>query len=638
MRAVDSSASVHAPSFASRRYDCPNCGAPVPFQWSVSLFAVCGHCRSMVVRRDMNLESYGQMAELPPDLSPLQIGTRGYFEGKSFVLIGRLRLHWGDGSWTEWCADFGQSVIGWIAEFMGTFVVSFQHTAPGLDRLAFELKAGERLRAAGGAWMVSDVKEATCMAAEGELPHIAPPGWKRTSVDLTGSDGEFATIEITDEGRTFFSGHYATFEELNLSQLRKVPGWDHDAEIIRRQSEAMNCPKCGAPVNLRAEGLTMTAVCGSCGSMLDASTPQLRKIDQVSKDTLQLKPLLPIGTRGVLKNETWEIIGFMRRKDKWCTWDEYLLFNPWQGFRFLIWFRGHWTLVRSLHGHHTENSLDGEKYALFSVEEATTTAVLGEFYWRVRNGEKAMLSDYISPPRILSKEHYPALNEITWSAGEYIESAEVSAAFLPAGRKLLPPSGAYLIQPNPHIKKWSAVRANFFFLLIAYVILQFLFLGQGNLRPVFETTMAYQATAAGAALVSDKFTVEGASAPLHIRAQGGLETDTYLGLKGNLVNASSQQTYPVSLPLTNYSTAPVGTLRQMILPAIPAGQYYLRLDPDASASLQKVPISLSVERGGLFWSNFWIGFAFICLYPLWVRTRSSSFEKSRWMESDFSPS
>ena len=382
----------------------------------------------------------------------------------------------------------------------------------------------------------------------------------------------------------------------------------------------------------------MTAVCGSCGSVLDASTPQLRKIDQVAKDTLELKPLLPIGARGVLKNETWEIIGFMRRRDKWCTWDEYLLFNPWQGFRFLVWFNGHWTLVRSLHGHHTENTLDGEKYALFSVEEAMTTAVLGEFYWRVRNGEKATLSDYISPPRILSKELYPALNEITWSAGEYIDSAEVSAAFLPAGKKLNAPRGAYLIQPNPQMAKWQSVKASFFFLLIAYVILQFLFLGQGNLRPVFDTTMAYQATAAGAALVSDKFNVEGASAPLHIRAQGGLEMDTYLGLKGNLVNATTQKTYPLSLPLTNYATAPGGSLQETILPGIPAGQYYLRLDPDASSSLQTVPISVSVKRGGLFWSNFWIGLVLILIYPLWVKMRSSSFEKSRWMESDFSPS
>jgi hypothetical protein len=592
----------------------------------------------MVVRRDMNLESYGQMAELPPDLSPLQIGTRGYFDGRSFVLIGRLRMHWSDGSWTEWCADFGQGVIGWIAEFMGTFVVSYAHTAPELAQARLDLKAGSRVRAAGADWMVSDVKEATCMAAEGELPHVAPPGWKRTSVDLTGRGGEFGSIEITDEGRAFFAGQYATFEQLNLSQLRKVPGWDQDAEIIRRESEAMGCPKCGAPVNLRAEGLTMTAVCGSCGSMLDASTPQLKKIDQVAKETLKLKPLLPIGTRGVLKNETWEIIGFMRRKDKWCSWDEYLLFNPWLGFRFLVWFNGHWTLVRSLHGHHTENTLDGEKYALFSVEEATTTAVLGEFYWRVRNGEKATLSDYISPPRILSKELYPALNEITWSAGEYIESAEVSAAFLPPGKKLAPPSGAYLIQPNPHLEKWRDVRVTFFFLLAAYVTLQCLFLSQGNLRSVFDTTLAYQATAGGAAMVSDKFTVEGASAPLHIRARGGLEMDTYLGLKGNLVNATTQQTYPFALPLTNYSTAPGGTLQETILPGIPGGQYYLRLDPDASLSLKTVPISVSVKRGGLFWSNFWIGLAFICLYPFWVSTRSSSFEKSRWMESDFSPS
>ena len=54
---------------------CPQCGAPVPFRSSIAVFAVCEHSRSAVVRRDFQLETFGMMAELPPDLSPLQIGT-----------------------------------------------------------------------------------------------------------------------------------------------------------------------------------------------------------------------------------------------------------------------------------------------------------------------------------------------------------------------------------------------------------------------------------------------------------------------------------------------------------------------------------------------------------------------------------
>jgi len=124
-----------APAFDSRRYDCPQCGAPVAFPSSIAIFAVCGHCRSSIVRKDFQLETFGTMAELPPDLSALQIGTTGHFDGNSFTLIGRLRLHWGEGSWTEWCADFGNGRIGWIAEVMGYFAVSFEKDAPEAARL-----------------------------------------------------------------------------------------------------------------------------------------------------------------------------------------------------------------------------------------------------------------------------------------------------------------------------------------------------------------------------------------------------------------------------------------------------------------------------------------------------------------------
>ena len=59
-----------------RTYDCPQCSGTVPFQSSVTVSATCPYCRSIVVRRDANVETMGLQAELPPDLSPLQVGTR----------------------------------------------------------------------------------------------------------------------------------------------------------------------------------------------------------------------------------------------------------------------------------------------------------------------------------------------------------------------------------------------------------------------------------------------------------------------------------------------------------------------------------------------------------------------------------
>lgn len=588
------------------------------------------------MRRDFQLETFGHIAELPPDLSPLQIGTRGHWQGRSFTLIGRMRLHYGDGSWTEWCADFGQDTYGWVAEVMGFYMVSFAHSVK-VPPVTEDIPAGQILNIGGESWRVADVKEGRCIAAEGELPMVAPPGWSRTSIDLVGPDGQFGSIEITPEGRDFFLGSYAEFADLNFTELRKVPGWEKDAEITRRQSQAMSCPSCGAPVNLRAEGQSMAAVCGSCATILDTSTPNLQEIGKVAQTTLRLNLLLPIGTRGLFKDEMWEVVGFMRRKDRWCSWDEYLLFNPWLGFRFLVTFQGHWSFVRILPSHHSQNQWQGQTFKLFAREEAVTTDVLGEFYWRVKNGERALLTDYVSPPFVLSKEEMPGLNEITWSGGEYVEAAEVQKAFVKAGGSLPRPSGTYLNQPNPHGQRWKEVRTTFIFTVIAYILIQVLFMGWGTPRHVAHTGIEYQNTRAGETLVSEPFKLEGSSAPLHITATGLLLSDTYLGLKGSLVESKSQRSFPVAFPLANYTTAPDGSRQKVTLPSIPSGEYLLRLAPDASATLANATVTFTIERGGLFWSNFWLGLILICVWPIWIMLRSGSFEKRRWYESEFNP-
>ncbi|MBK8038364.1 MAG: DUF4178 domain-containing protein [Verrucomicrobiaceae bacterium] len=627
------------PSVDSRRYDCPQCGAPVPFRSSIAIFAVCEHCRSSVVRKDFNVETFGTMAELPPDLSPLQVGTKGHYAGRGFTLIGRLRLHWGDGSWTEWCADFGGGTIGWIAEAMGFYMVSFEQTAPEVAKVDLNVNAGARLTLAGQSWLVNDVKKACCIAVEGELPFAVAPDALRTGIDLTGPDGGFGTVEISGDQRTFYAGHYAQFEELNFTELRKVPGWDQHAEITRHQSQAENCPNCAAPVHIRAEGLSMSAVCGSCATILDTSKPGLAAVGQVMKTTLQIKPVLPIGARGVLKGEMWEVIGFMRRKDQWCSWDEFLLFNPWLGFRFLVTFRGHWSFVRLLPGHHTHDRWNEERFALFAREEVTTMNVLGEFYWRVRSGEKVQLTDYISPPRVLSAEFSKELNEVTWSGGEYIDHLEVQRAFLTDGTRLPSPQGRYLNEPNPHRERWRGMRVTFFLVLGAYILIQLLCLGFATQTKVYDLSgVVSTGNPLEKTIVTKPFTVSGGSAPLHVHTEtSALPLGGYLALKGSLVNAKDQHATPVLLPMTNYQSVAEEQRSDVTLPAVPAGEYYFRLEPDASSTIAQAPVRLSVERGGLFWSNFWMGLIAICLWPLWVLMRSSNFEKQRWMESDFSP-
>ena len=57
--------------------NCPNCGAPVKFLWSSAVQTTCEFCHSILVRTDVDLKKVGEVADLPPDASPLQIGSEG---------------------------------------------------------------------------------------------------------------------------------------------------------------------------------------------------------------------------------------------------------------------------------------------------------------------------------------------------------------------------------------------------------------------------------------------------------------------------------------------------------------------------------------------------------------------------------
>ena len=419
----------------------------------------------MVVLRGAALEALGVMAALPPDLSPFQIGTRGEWKGRGFEIVGRLRVEWEEGSWNEWCILYDAKTTGWLAEAQGLLMISF--ATPLTEKLPAEASfyaPNLQLQLNGATWTVTDAKTVKYRAAEGELPFAAPPDESRVSVDFIGAKGGFSSIEIDGKELELFTGEYAQFTALNLTNLRKVPGWDGEIEQEKGKTTALSCPSCGAAVNLRAAGQSMSAVCGSCGAIIDTATPELQVIQKADEAVRKLLPLLPIGQRGKLLGVDCEVIGFVSRTEDSSTWFEYLLFNPWLGFQWLVSFQGHWTIVDRLTSMPAESGnkvyFAGRTYKLFAKGTATVGGVLGEFYWKVQRGEQAEVADYIDPPEIVSGETYPGLAEVTWSHGKYITPKEVEDAF--AVTDLPAPEGVYLNQPNPFAKKWREVRWPFF--------------------------------------------------------------------------------------------------------------------------------------------------------------------------------
>lgn len=224
---------------------CPSCGAEVTFQTSIAVYAVCAYCHSLVMHEGNNLNDLGKVANLPPDMSPFQIGTRGNVEDSQFTLIGRAKYRWTDGTWNEWYCQFDDQRTGWLAEAQGDLMLSFplDGIANVLAKLTPRdiryLKPGQDVEIDQISYQVTDIKDCYCLSAEGEIPFKLDSDRVIRSVDLVGSAKSFATLSVSGNERAFFVGRYVDFRDLSLTSLRAVPGWTL-SEAISPVPEAAN--------------------------------------------------------------------------------------------------------------------------------------------------------------------------------------------------------------------------------------------------------------------------------------------------------------------------------------------------------------------------------------------------------------
>jgi hypothetical protein len=202
---------------------CPSCGAMVPFRTSINLLAVCPFCRSLVQRKDLDLEKLGVSAQLQPDGTPLQVGTRGIYRAAPFEAVGRVQLQTPHGFWNEWCLMFEDGRQGWLGESQGAYAVSFK-TDYNVPRLG-DLKVLAKVEIKGRVYQVLELVSAKYLAAEGELPFKPPLGEKTETADLIGENGAFGTIDYSDDPPSVFTGEYQDFDALSFSGLKNIEGW-----------------------------------------------------------------------------------------------------------------------------------------------------------------------------------------------------------------------------------------------------------------------------------------------------------------------------------------------------------------------------------------------------------------------------
>jgi len=477
---------------------CPNCGAPVAFASAAAPFAVCGFCRSVVVRSGDELRKIGESAEVFDDHSPLQLGASGKHQGAPFTLVGRLQYRYAEGTWNEWHALFTSGPdlqkSGWLSEDNGRYVIAFDASLTTAMPPAESLRPGALLTVNGQSWSVGSVVAARVIAAEGELPKRPDLEHGFVVADLRSARGEVGTIDYADPAHPGWSvGQSVSLSELALTGLR-------EASEKGLSGRTLQCPNCGAALEVKLAS-TQSIVCHQCKSVIDLTSAQQGNVGGDLAHYAQdhgMAPQIPLGTVGTLalggaKPLPWQVVGYVERcevaesdDDEQTFWREYLLYHRSEGFAFLVDAEDGWSWTAPITG--TPQSFgesvkhDGVLYRKLYDYVGKVTYVLGEFYWRVTREQRTANSDYVgtgaASDRRLNREQTEGdgTAEVVWSAGATLGADAVIGAF-----RLAPAQRAALQRDAlPTTFMSSPLVKTFFWIFIVILVLVLFRCGSGG--------------------------------------------------------------------------------------------------------------------------------------------------------------
>ena len=628
---------------------CPACGAHVRFTGDSTVIAVCEYCSSTLLRKGQALENLGRMAELFEDHSPLQLGVRGEVDGVGFVLVGRLQYRHERGAWNEWWARLDDEGTLWLSEDNGRYVIT--RTLDDQDVPPFDaLTPGQVLPLGGVAWTVASLTRATVVAGRGELPFVVSGADEAPVVDLRDPDGNFATLDYADfqtgpgapgvetARATLHVGRPVTLEALKVTGLR---------EALERAvaTEAFACPNCGAAVQATL-GSTKSITCPACASVIDLAAGVGRRFD-FARQSRRHPPAIAIGTTGRLDGRDWTVVGYQRCRgevdEEHFEWNEYLLHDPVEGFRFLIEDQGHWSLGRVLQRlprvgvdswSRPTATFEGWVHHHFAAYRTTVLYVEGEFYWEVHQGDETVNAEFIAPPQGLSRE--TSGNEITWTASRYLPGSDVATAFRLKG--LAAPTGIGMLQPVSgggwrRRQGWLALAA-----IIALVLMQIIFDLSGARRPLVEG----QALVFGNPLGSEHLIdIPGRrQANLVVTTQGSITNDWYQldvvvadrQRPGEIREAGDEVAYYEGRDADGRWSE--GSRRGRVVLKLPPGQYLVRVsgerNPQGPVPSATYSIATTSRPGMLV---FWLGLGLLVIFNAFGYLGAPDPERTRWRDS-----
>lgn len=412
---------------------CPGCGAPVEFKSPASVLAVCGYCKTTVLKDADSVRDLGKMSDVLEDYSPLQIGTSGVFEGQGFAVIGRIQMRYSEGFWNEWYVMTDSGDAGWLADASNQFTMTFEKPAT-VPMPAFEaIRPGSSLIVAEQPYSASDVRTAQCTGGQGELPFQVGPGWQAKVADFR-CGLRFLTLDYSDgPAPKVYVGRAVTLTEMKAQLLREDAQIEASAGRVKGKVTQLACPSCSSPVSV-SPGMTSHFICPSCHAQVDVSGSTAVVLAAASR--LAAAPFtLELGSTATIDGASYTLLGAMRRSeiaDLTSSWNEYLLYGPSSGFVWLVETKEGWQRSQVLDDWPIwavpdQAVLDGRSYRKFATYGARVTFAVGAFNWRVAVGDTAQVAEFRDGQISLAAEATSA--ELTWSRSRPIAVDQIRAWF-----------------------------------------------------------------------------------------------------------------------------------------------------------------------------------------------------------------
>jgi hypothetical protein len=235
----------------------------------------------------------------------------------------------------------------------------------------------------------------------------------------------------------------------------------------------VTCPKCAAQVPCYDPAGSRYFGCWQCRTYFRA-VPEAGEGHLISgfKKELPPGPSLPLGATGTLGGYQVRLTGYQVRGEKQhrtAEWREYQLRpvptlagdDPIDFPLQLAEFQGHWLLIRRatsfpatkgnhwFQGKEWTNPSTGDNFRLWHRYKPIIRDAQGEFDWNILDDEDLKMQEFICPPYLLSSEQAPS-NKPIWYLSEYLEPAQVAAAFGLPVSQLPSRHNTGAAEPNPH--------------------------------------------------------------------------------------------------------------------------------------------------------------------------------------------